>query len=191
MDKRILDIQGWMSEEELEFLYELVRASHESALVVELGAWKGRSTAALYTAMHGHQTVVTVDTWLGQPDLRFGSHREVLEADLFLEFMKNMRDLGIEPLWYKPGGEGARYLRMDSLDASLLFEDGSLDAVIIDCDHTKVGADIDAWRCNVKPQGTICGHDYAWEGVKEGVLARFPISQVVGDLWVGNWGLEA
>lgn len=175
-----------MTQSELEFLYNLVQDSSSAAVVVELGAWKGRSTAALYTAMCGDQAVVTVDTWLGQPDLRFEQHREVLEKDLFLEFLDNMKEFGVYPTWYELGNIGANYLRMDSVDAAALFENQSVDVLFIDCDHNRVGLDIDAWREKVKPNGVICGHDYSWVGVKDVVLSRLFISQVVGDIWVGG-----
>lgn len=183
MDSRIFEIQGWMSERDLQYLHSLVRKAPSDALIVELGSWKGRSTAALYTAMHGDQTVVTVDTWLGQPDLRFKEHNEVLEKDLFLEFLDNMHSLDVFPSWYTKGKTGASYLRMDSVDAASLFEDYSLYMLFVDCDHRRVGLDIDAWDKNVKSDGVLCGHDYNWVGVKEQVMERFPISAVMDDLW--------
>jgi predicted O-methyltransferase YrrM len=184
MDERILSIKGWMSEGDLEFLYNLIRRAPADAKVFELGTWLGRSTAALYMAMNGAQTVTTVDTWLGQPDLRFKEHRETLERDLFLEFISNMQQLGITPQWWSPGVTGATYLRMDCTDASTLVEDGSLDRLIIDCDHNRVGKDCGTWRPKMKPDGIICGHDYNWTGVKDQVQEHFPIDEVIEDVWV-------
>ena len=179
----INEIEGWMSPRDLEYLHNLVLKAPADALIVELGTWKGRSTAALYTAIHGNQTVVTVDTWLGQPNLRFQEHREVLEKDLFLEFLENMERFGFCPSWYTRGKMGLCYLRMDSVDAASLFEDSSVHILFVDCDHRRVGLDIDAWGCKVKTDGIFCGHDYNWLGVKEQVIGRFPISQVMDDLW--------
>lgn len=184
LDPRIVEIQGWMSERDLQYLHNLVCEAPSDALIVELGTWKGRSTAALYTAMHGNQTVVTVDTWLGQPNLRFKAHREVLEKDLFLEFLENMEIFGFCPFWYTTGKIGPCYLRMDSVDAASLFEASSVYILFVDCDHRKVGLDIDAFQKKVKPDGIFCGHDYNWVGVKESVKERFPISHIMDDLWI-------
>ena len=183
-----LQIQGWMGELELGWLHAMVQDAPDDALVVELGAWKGRSTGFLYDAMHHQQSVCTVDTWLGQADLRHTSHSEVLHTDVFLEFLDNMECLGEEPVWYEPGipGGGASYLRMFSVDAATLFEDGSLYAVFVDSDHRAVGEDADTWRPKITPGGILCGHDWNWTGVKEQLEQRFNIKEVVGDLWVAD-----
>ncbi len=59
-------------------------------------------------------------------------------------------------------GERARILRMPSLDAAKLVEDGSLDFVFIDGDHTARGCeeDIRAWAPKVKNTGWLVGHDW-------------------------------
>ena len=73
-------------------------------------------------------------------------------------------------------GDRARVIRKDSLASAHDIEDGSLDFVFLDADHTyeAVKADIAAWVHKVKPGGLLCGHDYenddfpAW-GVKQAV----------------------
>lgn len=185
MDEKIFNIPGWMSKNELEFLHSIVKDAGNSALIVELGSWKGRSTAALYTAIHDSQTVVTIDTWLGQSNLRFAEHKEVLKRDIFLEFLDNMHNLIIYPAWYDNIRRGVCYLRMDSTDAVSLFDNGSIDVIIDDCDHRQVGLMIDIWRRKIKPGGIYCGHDFrSRPGVEAAVLDRFTISKVVDQIWV-------
>ena len=57
-----------------------------------------------------------------------------------------------------------RVLRMASLDAAKLIDDGSLDSVFIDADHTYRGCrdDIMAWGPKIKRGGYICGHDHQY-----------------------------
>ena len=52
--------------------------------------------------------------------------------------------------------------RMASLDAAELVDEGSLDLVFIDADHSYSGclADCWAWWPKVKPGGWLSGHDY-------------------------------
>jgi len=55
-----------------------------------------------------------------------------------------------------------KMLQMASLDAAKRIEDGSLDFVFIDAQHTYkcVVEDILAWRPKIKPGGWLTGHDY-------------------------------
>ena len=186
MNERIRQIQGWMGDQELEYLYEMVVLAPDNAVIIELGAWKGKTTAYLYHAMHDDQIVCTVDTWLGQPDLRHTSHGEVMQGDIFLEFMENMKGLDVYPLWYESGVPGPTYLRMFCDDAALLFPERSIYAVIVDSDHNQVGNDVQVWSPKIALDGILCGHDWAWEGVQDKLEPLITIKQVIGDLWVAE-----
>jgi hypothetical protein len=58
-----------------------------------------------------------------------------------------------------------------SVNASKQFEDGSLDFVYIDADHTykAVNEDIAAWAPKVRAGGVVAGHDYQLIEVKKAV----------------------
>jgi len=65
-----------------------------------------------------------------------------------------------------------------SVEVAKTLEDGSLDAVFIDADHTDAGVteDLEAWVPKVKRGGLIAGHDYGdgqW-GVTAAVDRFFP-----------------
>lgn len=55
-----------------------------------------------------------------------------------------------------------QWLHADSLEAARLFDDGTLDLVFLDSDHTfeHVSKEIRLWLPKVKPGGILCGHDY-------------------------------
>lgn len=55
-----------------------------------------------------------------------------------------------------------RILRMTSLEAANTFDDGSMDFVYIDANHTYEGvkADLEAWYPKIKPGGLFAGDDY-------------------------------
>lgn len=64
--------------------------------------------------------------------------------------------------------------RMRTTDAAPLVEDGSLDFVFIDADHTEpaVRADIKAWRQKIRPGGLLCGHDIDQPQVRRAVAGE-------------------
>jgi len=186
MNAYIEHIPGWMGDAELEYLHNMVAEAPEDALIVELGAWKGKSTAALYTAMYGNQSVVTIDSWLGQADLRFDAHREVLDQDVFLEFMNHMEHLGVKPEWYRPDRAGAQYIRALTADALTLFPDHGIKRAFVDADHEAVGTDVDILMPKLASDAILCGHDWNWGNVKEQLESRVTIVEVVGDLWVAD-----
>jgi hypothetical protein len=65
--------------------------------------------------------------------------------------------------------------------ASRHVEDGSLDFVFIDADHSKEGVsgDIEAWRDKVRPGGWIIGHDFNMQSVRDAVHEHFSPADVV------------
>jgi predicted O-methyltransferase YrrM len=71
--------------------------------------------------------------------------------------------------------------RIDSLSASKLFEDESLDWVYIDADHTYDGvkADLNAWIPKVRKGGLVMGHDY-FNGEYKGI--NFGVKKAVDEL---------
>ena len=72
-----------------------------------------------------------------------------------------------------------RWLDTTSLDAAKTIEDGSLDLVFIDADHSYEGCrdDILAWRPKLRPGGWLSGHDYChyrYPGVVRAVREYVP-----------------
>jgi hypothetical protein len=190
-------IDGFTLEEELRWLESMPPRLQDDALIVELGAWKGRSTGALLSALGPGQTLVAVDTWMGQPSMRHTDQRDAGKMDVFLQFLANMAYLGMVPGWYtasrkvgmpceqeKPGG--FFYLRMDSCDAARNFQDDSLAMVFIDDDHERCEEVCEAWLPKVKINGIVSGHDYseAFAVVRAAVDKRFAEIRRVGSIWI-------
>lgn len=130
---------------------------------VEVGSWKGRSVCFLAVEVENSGkkiSVDAVDTWLGSEE---HLEHEILKEDgLYKEFLKN-----IEPVRHI-----VNPIRMTSLEASMLYEDESLDFVFIDASHKyeDVLDDIKAWYPKVKKGGIFAGHDYpSWPGVVQAV----------------------
>lgn len=184
MNKEILKIDGWMTETELDWLYNMAMSMPTNSLIVEIGAWKGRSTAALYTGAGMNKAVVTVDTWQGQPDI-INMVREAKQNDIFGIFINNMYSLGIIPQLYIPNTSGPQYIYSDSIYASECFYDNSIEFLFIDGDHTNAWKDLIAWFPKIHVGGIISGHDYNWTGVYHAVNSILgKIDGLVGSIWI-------
>jgi len=78
------------------------------------------------------------------------------------------------------GYPNARILKMATTDAARLIDDGALDYVFIDADHSTEGvsADIANWRGKLRGGGFLIGHDWNMASVRAGVLQHFKAGQV-------------
>lgn len=156
-------VEGWMTEEELNFLYQL---SKKYNTIAEIGSWKGRSTNALLTGCKGK--VTAIDHFQGS-DEKDKTHKAVGIYEQFVENTKWANNLEV----YK----------MSSEEAS--SKDEQFEMVFIDGEHTYEGVkkDIELWKG--KATKIICGHDYcdAWEGVKKAVDEKFEKVGTVGSIW--------
>lgn len=147
-------IQGWF---DFEILYsEMVRLAPQKATFVEIGAWKGKSTAYMAVEIMNSGKDIdfyVVDTWKGN-DVEEEQKKEAAENDVKAEFLANMKSGGVDSI--------IKVVQGSSTCVAQQFEDGSLDFVFIDGSHdyTNVFADIKAWLPKVKKDGFIGGHDY-------------------------------
>ena len=84
-------------------------------------------------------------------------------------------------------GSRARILLGRSAEMAKQVEDGSLDFVFIDADHSQeaVLADIEAWAPKVRTGGAIMGHDIDHASVLAAVHAKFPeqFVRLPDDVW--------
>jgi len=157
---------GWFNYQD--FYRNVVTLLPQDANIVEVGAWKGSSTAYLGVEIFNSGKNVTlnvVDTWEGSPN-----HSEIVKTDdIYAKYLENMKPLD--------GKVNYKSLKMTSVEASKLFEDESLDFVFIDANHSfeSVCEDIDAWLPKLKYGGLISGHDYDpnHQGVIDAVNLKF------------------
>jgi hypothetical protein len=155
----------------------LVENCRDDGKIVELGAWKGRSSAFLVVEAYNKSPKIEVhivDTWGGNPF----NGSEDQSNDLYDKFISNMSLLA------RP----YQAHRMTTNEAAGLFKDESLDAVFIDADHSyeAVKMDIENWMPKVRKGGILAGHDYnsAWPGVIRAVNEIFPEAQKIDYCWV-------
>ncbi len=85
-------------------------------------------------------------------------------------------------------GDRARVLKGHSPDMAAHVDDGSLDFIFIDADHSTEAllADLAAWRLKVREGGGILGHDIDWPSVETAVKQVFGDSYEIlpDDVWM-------
>jgi len=155
--RSIEPIEGWLSEEEAWTLHSLALRTSFDSVIVELGSWKGRSSAAFGLACQGTgKKVYCVDTFRGSASKITTTHREAAERPdgVYPDFMANMESLGLLDGTVMP-------IREDHRTASRKF-DKAIDLLFIDADHTMEGVSsaYHGWKDKLKPTGLIVFHDY-------------------------------
>lgn len=153
------NIEGWFS---YEWLYkEVAQLAEDGDLFVEVGSFKGRSSAFLAVELINSGSKVKldlIDTWEGSVEHQKGAEcevKEVVEGTLFEVFKENM----------KPVEGQYNAIRMKSTDAAALYANESIDFLMIDGAHEfdSVVADIRAFLPKMKKGGIMCGDD-CWPG---------------------------
>ena len=177
------NIEGWFDFEN--FYSDMVKALPNNSHIVEIGSWKGKSTSYLAVEIINSGKNIRfdcVDTWEGSTEHHLNSIDS--KENLYITFLKNTESLRsvIYPI------------RTDSVRASALYNDKSLDFVFIDGAHEyeNVKKDIEVWYPKVKDGGIISGHDYSlsWRGVVKAVDEAFIKNEqmnfhvVGGSCWV-------
>lgn len=117
----------------------------------EIGVFAGATSARLLR--RDDLTLFMVDTW------------EPFIADNILIASKEEQEKNLTAAIAETDYAKSRrhIMRMPSSVAAGMVEDGVLDFVFIDGDHSyrAVSADISAWLPKLKKGGILCGHDYA------------------------------
>lgn len=151
----INDIQGWMFEEELNYLNNIAR---HMGSIVEIGTWRGRSALALASSCNG--ILHCVDTWLGNA-YDSGQIAEAAAHDIKQEFIDNMKQYDLI--------DKIRVYQMTSAEASKLFKNKSIDMLFVDGNHEYefVKLDFDSWYPKIKK--VIIGHDWTGDQVQKAV----------------------
>jgi MMP 1-O-methyltransferase len=138
----IVDVPGWLTDEEGEALYELARACTGKGVIVEIGSWKGKSTVCLGL---GSQAGAAVPVYAVDPhaDYRFGDFKTNIERAGISELVRPVPSLS--------------QAAADGFDEpiELLFVDGSHE-------YDLVLEDFERWVPKVVDGGWVAFHDTTW-----------------------------
>jgi len=143
--------------------------------IVELGSWKGKSTAWLASGSRVGQGahVYAVDHWVGSSE-----HQHLFwepGATTFPEFESNMEWLGLGDIVTPITGKTAEVAKTWDKDVGLLFIDAAHD-------YESVKADFLAWSPFVVAGGWVVFHDAGFPGPSRVIKEYIEAS----DLWGGR-----
>ena len=154
--QKILDgIEGWLFPKESEVLYNLSRNSKYP--IVEIGAWKGKSTVclALGAKQGKNSQIFSIDPHYGSIE-----HQEDGKIiNTYPEYIDNLTKAGVM--------EQVIPRKLTSLEASKDEYPKQIGVLFIDGSHEyeDVKLDFDLWYPRVVDGGYVCLHDSDWPGV--------------------------
>lgn len=148
-----LEIDGWMSEGELQQIERWARTVPENGVVVEIGSMLGRSAAAWGLSVPNSAKVYCIDTWINDvqyPATESGGIRE--HCNSIEEFLENVGDIKtIVAVQGRSMNEISEEIQQ--LTPNIVFLDAS---------HTNPSdwEYLSFWYPKIKAGGLLCGHDY-------------------------------
>lgn len=150
---RVESVEGWLSRDQAHRLWERARLVPPAGRIVEIGSFRGRSTAVLATAAPNDAEVVAIDPHAGSDrgPQEIEAEAERGEQD-HVAFRENLRRAGVE--------DQVRHLRAMSNDA-LDQLPGRIDLLYVDGAHRYRPAsdDIVNYGAQVQEGGTMLVHD--------------------------------
>jgi predicted O-methyltransferase YrrM len=143
-------IEGWLSEAQGRALFEAAAAATGRGAIVEIGSWKGRSTAWLAAgAKLAGRRVYAID--------RHSGAREDPAAHTLADFLHNIERAGVR--------HAVEPLVMSSAEAAVVVN-GPVELLFVDGDHSYEGVKRDAeiWLPRIVEGGVVMFHDVATAG---------------------------
>lgn len=183
---RALQIEGWMSEDELRWLAEQAQLTGPSSKIVEVGVFLGRSALALADNSDWESVIYCVDPYTNYSD---EGVEKAIEGGAWDDVYEQAKSNLYFPYGNLESANRVVFFREHSHRAALRFHDCAIDMLFIDGDHSYLSVfnDIAYWERTIKPGGLICGHDYnVHPGVKQAVDESFSYGRIkfpAGSIW--------
>jgi hypothetical protein len=162
---------------------ELLDATPEGGVFVELGCYKGKSTSFIGVEIHKQKRDINffaIDSFQGATNSTDANEIKAYEGISEIE----------ESYTYNVSLIGNKIKTIVSLtdEAAQYFEDGSVDVIFLDAGHSREAVlnDLKAWYPKMKNNSIMAGHDWtSWPGVKEAFLEFFKREpdKIENDCW--------
>lgn len=187
-------IEGWFN---FDVLYREVveKAPPQGAHFVELGVWKGQSTAYMCEQIYASEKEIRfdgIDWFYGSPEhtsrLAPGSYPPEIEILSSEQRQKWLYEHTIANLQPALDLNLVNIINSSVKEAAKLYQDNSLDFVFHDASHlfADLLVELPLWYPKVKPGGVLAGHDYSnemFDGQVAKAVNRFAIDNKVDVLF--------
>ena len=168
---RVADVEGWLSDDQIQALHEAARACPPGGRIVEIGSFRGRSTIVLASSAPADVEIVAIDPHAGNDRGPQEIEGFAAEAETDNEtFRRNLADAGV--------ADRVRHVRAFS-DAAHGEVTDPVDVLFIDGAHRfgPARADIRDWGARVAPGGRMLIHDsFSSIGVTLAILVELLVS---------------
>lgn len=161
-ERHISGIQGWLSEDEAQFLFQLSNHVEIGSRIVEIGSYEGRSTISLALGCKESVFVEAVDPHEGDiTEVQAGKI-----VDTYERFLANISKAGI--------AQKVVVRKTTSFEAAKDYSGAAIGLLFIDGWHSTqaVLEDIDAWLPFLHPEGVVVFDDWNQEEVKAAISQR-------------------
>jgi predicted O-methyltransferase YrrM len=159
--RKIRTIEGFLAPGQEKWFFSAVRSLPNSATVVEIGAYLGRSTASLALACRGtDRHIFSIDIFGGvYDDVRNTPWQDSFERNFLAEWCENMKRVHVTDHVTPLRGQSVDIGRDWSKPINLLFIDGSHQ-------YTDVVTDFETFFPHVVEGGIVALHDVtpSWPG---------------------------
>ena len=164
---------------------EYINRLGEGTVGLELGVWTGENFANILQQCPGIKTLYGMDPYLPYQDWNRPITQEMID-DVKRQSMENIKLSGYE--------DKVQFLFTTAKDGLQLIEDGSLDFIFVDGDHSYENAkhDISNYYSKVRSGGLFSGHDFSLPGVTKalkefiteaGIDTKF-LNFTANDVWL-------
>lgn len=149
----VRDVDGWMSPDQAQRLYNAAASTHAGDTIVEIGSFRGRSTIVLASAAPEGVAIVAIDP-------HAGNDRGPNELEGFAEAAASDHEIFNANLAAAGVTDRIRHVRAFS-DAAHGEVEGEMAVLYVDGAHryAPARADIRDWGKRVTPGGTLLIHD--------------------------------
>ena len=169
--KVTLQLNGWSSYEKSHHLAQIILEKRPKK-IVEIGVFGGRSAIAMAMACQeiGHGSVTGIDPWTKSAALEGGTTKEndewwaALDIDqVYRTCISTIKTVGVE--------DYLQILKMHDAEALGLFDDGSIDMLHVDSNHSEVVSvrTVRDWTPKVSAGGIVVMDDSNWATTQRAV----------------------